>query len=171
MRENDRRRFLTLTGTIGLTTFAGCLGGRANQSNDISNGTESPGDDNYLGTLAKGGPGEFSESEDVHSGWVHTVADGETYDVTFDVRICHQDEVEVEFYKRESDKYTLSFSTDGGTPSKSDCDFGTQITGSGSIPTDFGSLNVDVNGETLRRIKREGTLPSLHPLPDPIDAR
>lgn len=172
MNEN-RRRFLSLTGTIGLATFAGCVGNAFGGSDKTPDDTDPSDSANFLGSLSKGGPSEFSNSDDVHSGWVHTVADGETYDVTFDVRICHdsREEVEVELYRRATGEYALSFTTDGGPHGESDCNFGTQINGSGSIPTDFESLSIDANGGNLRTVDREGTFAALHPLPDPIDLR
>lgn len=173
MDGSGRRRFSILAATIGLTTFGGCLGNVLRRGDESPNRTDSSDGTDYLGALSKAGPGGFSNSDDGRSGWVHTVANGETYAVTFDVRICHesQSEVAVELYKSATGEYTLSFATNGGPHSESDCNFGTHLNGSGSIPTDFESLNVDVNGETLRNAKREGTFARLHPLPDPIDAR
>ena len=173
MYERGRRRFLALTSAVGLTSFAGCQGDGSPGGDDVPDSTESPGNSNHLGALSKAGPSEFSDSEDVHSGWLHTVAHGETYDVTFDARICHGsgDAVEVDLFERASDEYALSFTTSGGPHRKSDCNFGTRLTGSGTIPTDFESITVAVNDETLLTANREGTFPRLHPLPDPIDAR
>lgn len=164
--NNSRRQFLIFTGTVGVASLAGCLddvperGGRPSTETDT------------LGlSLSKSGPGELSD--DVHSGWVHLVAHGETYDVTFDARVCHrqQDEVEVEIYESDPDEYTLAFTTDGGTHSESDCDFGTRIKGGSTIPSDFELLAVSLNGETIQAVEKDGTLPTLRPLPDPIDGR
>jgi hypothetical protein len=140
--------------------LTGCLNGVpdvSGQDDETTNTTDSSDSTNFLGALSKGGPSKFSDSNDVRSGWVHTVANGETYGVTFDVRICHndKDEVKVELYKRTTGEYALSFTTNGGTHGESDCSFGTRITGSGSIPTDFESLNIDVNGGTLETIEKK----------------
>lgn len=177
--ETGRRRFLALTCATGLATVAGCqryvseLGAEDSDRTGSSDGADSPERRSYLGVLSKAGPSEFSDSDDGHSGWVHTVAHGETYDVTFDVRICHdsRDAIEVDLFERASDEYALSFDTGGGAHRESDCNFGTHVTGSGSIPTDFESLSVTVNDEPLQTMNRDGTLPRLQPLPDPIDAR
>lgn len=173
MCNQRRRRFLVFGGSIGLTTLAGCQGIVSEPSGGGTNRTDSSDGTNYLGALSKGSPGEFSNLDDGRSGWVHTVAHGETYGVTFDARICHDagDEVKVELSEQVSGEYTLSFTTGGGTHGGSGCNFGTRVNGGGSIPTDFQSLNVDVNGETLETVQREGTMASLQPLPDPIDAR
>lgn len=166
MPENGRRRFLALIGTAGAVTLAGCQGNVSKQSNETTTTRDTLG----LG-LSKSGPSELSD--DAHSGWVHLVAHGETYDVTFDVQVCHgtQDEVKVELEESETDEYALVFTTNGGTRSDSNCDFGTRIKGGGRIPTDFELLTVVLNGETIQTVKKDGTLPTLHPLPNPIDGR
>lgn len=173
MRDDSRRRLLTLAGTTSLAALAGCLGSGLGRGNKSRDDPDTPDGISRLGAVSKAGPSEFSDSDDVHAGWVHTVAHGETYDLTFDVRVCHgrQDAVEVDLSGGRTGEYALSFETDGGTPTESNCGFGTRVTGSGLLPTDFESLTVDANGETLRTMQRDGTLPSLRPLPDPIDAR
>lgn len=166
MYEGSRRRILLLIGTAGVTSLAGCQSNIPGQSDGTSGTTDTLGL-----SLSKGGPSELSD--DVHSGWVHLVAHGESYDVTFDARVCHrlQDEVEVELSERTTGEYTLAFTTDGGTHSESNCDFGTRIKGGGTIPSDFELLAVTLNGEPVQTVEREGTLPTLRPLPDPIDGR
>lgn len=161
------RRFLILSGTIGMSSFAGCQ-----ESTPSQEGTPADDSDTLGLTLSKSGPGRLADSGEVHSGWVHVVAHGQTYDVTFDARICHghQDEVEVDLTDGMSDVYALEFSTNGEIDDDSECNYGTRIVGSSTIPTDFDSLRIKVNGRTIQTVEKESTTAILRPLPDPIES-
>lgn len=179
--ESPRRRFLafaTSTGTLGV---AGCLTLFRNDTpGDDATGAQET--DTRPLTLSKSGPSDLAESSEVYSGWVHVVAHGETYDLTFDVRLCHErgEEVAVNLHGLSGGDYDLDFDTTGSTETRktptdsnavSHCGFGTRITGSGTLPQDFQSLRVTANGRTLQTLENEGTMPVMRPLPDPIDAR
>lgn len=109
-------------------------------------------------------------------GWVHTVAHGERYDVTFDAILGHEtgEEVSVELTHVAANDYELAFSspsqatTEKTTDRDTRCLFGTRVTGGGTVPTDFETLRVTGGGERLLTIEREGTTPTLHRLPTPV---
>lgn len=138
--------------------------------------------DDSLGLAgANSGPGPLADGEDVHSGWVHVVAHGETYDVTFDARICHgvDERGTVDLTRDIANSYLLTFGTEASPETRSraapsdggsDCDFGTRITGGGRIPTDFEELRVTAGSDTIQTVLEEGTMPIMRPLPDPIDS-
>ncbi len=176
MSEFPRREVLALGAAVGSLGASGCL-------TAISTGNGKPGDERATDevdirdlTLSKGGPGTLADASEVHSGWVHLVAHGDAYDLTFDVRIEHgwTEEVQVSLRGIPGGEYDLAFGTTeaSGTPSGSaDADdraFGTRVRGSGTLPTDFESLRVTAGGETLRTVDNERTMPVMRPLPDPI---
>lgn len=171
-----RRHFLKLGGIAGLTALSGCQDGIGGQAK-----TPSEGNADDLGlAISSSGPGCLHQWDDTHSGWVHTVAHGETYDMTFDVRISHSPGKKVNVNLTTtplSSEYVLEFTIEDQTEesterkqpiSDSDCDIGARLQGGGSIPSDFKMLRVTVNDKTLKIIERNGTFAALHPLPDPI---
>lgn len=180
MAEYPRRRVLALGVVVGSVGTSGCL-------TAMSAGGDESGDDGTAGTnnadvrsltLSKSGPGTLADASDVHSGWVHVVAHGETYDVTFDVRISHDrtEEAEVSLRGFPGGEYDLELATSEASetpklakPDAGGRQFGTRITGSGTLPIDFESLRVTANGETLRTVENEGTMPVMRPLPDPVE--
>jgi len=166
MEHVRRRQFLVLAGTASAVSLTGCQTSSAQRGNDPPNATDARGL-----ALAKSSGSAVSESDDVHSGWVHAVADGETYDVTFDLRVCHGRETEVtaDLSGGPTNEYVLSFDTTGSTDGETDCDYGTRIKGGGTLPTDFETLRVTANGRTLQTLDNEGTMPRLRPLPDPLE--
>lgn len=166
MEDIHRRQFLFLGGVTGMASLAGCQLSSARRGNDPPEDTDARGL-----ALSKSRGSELSESDDVHSGWVHVVADGETYDVTFDLRVCHgrQEEATVGLEQRVTNEYALEFETTGEADGESDCEYGTRITGGGTLPTEFEMLRVTANGRTLQTLENEGTMPRLRPLPDPLE--
>lgn len=176
-----RRRVLALAGTSSVLASAGCLSSLVGpEDTPESNGTTENQDVRPL-TLAKGSPKNLIESDEVYSGWVHVVAHGETYDLTFDVRLCHERgrEVTVDLYGLPGADYDLEFATGASetratTPESaavSNCEFGTRINGSSTLSLEFERLRVTANRRVLQTIEREGTTAVMRPLPDPIDAR
>lgn len=176
MKTLPRRHFLKLGSIAGITSLSGCQ----DVIGEVAT-NRSENDTNDLGlAISSSGPKCLHREDDIQSGWVHTVADGETYDMTFDVRISHGqgEEVEADLTTvSNSTEYVLGFaiekqpeeSSEQKQPiSESDCDPGTRLKGGGNIPDDFEMLRVSVNDRTLTTIEREGTFGTLHPLPDPI---
>jgi hypothetical protein len=182
MGEIRRRRFLKFGGVASTVATAGCLasafGGGDTPGEESAGPTESK---DALGlALAKSGPGSLAESDEVHSGWVHVVAHGETYDVTFDVRVCHRrgEVVTIDLGHAIGGEYVLAIATGEATDTRkttsdpdtgSGCDFGTRIKGGGRLPNDFETLRVTADGRTIQTVENEGTVPILRPLPDPVD--
>lgn len=175
-----RRRVLALGATSGAIASAGCVSGLLRSGEDGP--TENQEEDRRPLTLAKGSPGSLADSDEVHSGWVHVVAHGETYDLTFDVRSCHEPgrEVTIDLHGIPGGEYDLGFATTeasktGATTTEadadSDCAFGTRINGSGTLPLEFEKLRITADGRTVQTVEKEGTMAVMRPLPDPIDVR
>lgn len=172
----QRRQFIKLSGAAGITALSGC---QDVVGKEVGNSRKENTDDLGL-AISNSGSGCLSQWDDELSGWVHTVAHGESYDITFDLRISHNrgDEINADLTKAEkSDGYLLQFTIDNstGTPDKrtqsindSDCNLGTRIKGGGSIPLDFNILYINVNGDNIKTIDRKGSFAAIHTLPDPV---
>ncbi|WP_306053393.1 hypothetical protein [Natronococcus wangiae] len=172
-----RRRHFTKLGSIaGVTALSGCL----DVIGDVTtNRSEDARDDLGL-SISSSGSGCLQHGDDIQSGWVHTVADGDTDGMTFDVRVSHRQGEEVDANLTTTptpSEYALKFTIEESSEesderdkpiSDSDCDTGTRLKGGGSIPDDFEVLQVTINDKALKTIEREGTFGTLHPLPDPI---
>lgn len=172
-----RRRVLRFGGVAGVAALAGCQGVIGFQD------AEPPHDSaDTLGlAIAKSGPSCLSTTEDAHSGWVHTVANGRTYAVTFDIRVSHARGGAVTMDLTSTPlpgEYILAIMTANQgedtrkpivPPNDPDCDVGTRVIGGGSVPLNFETLRVTMNGKTIQTVEREGTFPKLTPLPNPIE--
>ena len=169
-----RRRFLTLGAVTGAGVLTGCNDAMFPSKQDTASAnTESHG--LSYATSSWSSPYE----QEVHSGWVHIVADGDSFDLTYDVRLCEigGEEVEPTLARTDPDEYTLALTLKPESSgeidtevsvSESECSYGTRITGGANVPNDWERLEVVIIGKHIRTIKREGTLPKIRPLPDPI---
>ena len=166
MGDPSRRRIL---GLVGIAALSGCLitarQEPTSESESITTG---------LGAIGRSESRCLAPSEDVYSGWVHTVAHGETYDFTFDVRVAHREggRVNIDLTERLSGDHVLEFTTDDSSgddvSDDTDCVSGSRIEGSGRLPLDFETLRVTLNGETLQTLEQSGGFGMMRPLPDPI---
>lgn len=170
----DRRRFLALGAATGVTALTGC----AEQLSPGDATTSSAGASDPGVAVVKT-TGSLPPSKTVHSGWIHLVADGTGFDMTFDVRICHGFDagVEASLDDRRSGRYEVTFSktqrTDNSkTPpaqtDQSGCEYGTRINGSATLPKDLDVLTVTSNGDQLLEFEKEGGTGEMRPLPDPL---
>ena len=181
MKMTHRRRFLRLSAAAGVVGTAGCLSALSTRSDTHNEDSTKSGDrpDNRGLVLAVGGPSSLAKSDDVDSGWVHVSKHGDSYHMTFDVRISHErhEEVPVELVGVPQIGYTLRFTTasasetnPGAITSDPDHEFGTQITGSGTLPIEFEKLHITIDGRTLQTIEEKRKLAIMRQLPDPIEA-
>jgi hypothetical protein len=181
--DNDVVGFLKLGGITMIVAATGCLDSVSGYDGSGSTTTDTPNaaEDSPGLAFSKSGPGQLAESDEVHSGWVHVVAHGETYDLTFDVRICHGrgSIATAELDSSTAGEYVLGFSTMSATETNSastdstpgsDCDFGTRMVGSGRLPGDVETLEVRNTYGIIQPVVIEGTTPIMRPLSDPVES-
>ena len=171
-----RRDVLTTASAVGLGLLAGCQTMLSGENETSPSDTDSG--DQSLGLAYSQSQAAFPSDQETHSGWVHIVSDGESADLTFEVRFCRTlGDVKPELTHAGGDEYVLRFvvSADfenGGAPSteteESRCRSVTRLVGGGNVPRDWRTLLVEVNSTAIQTIERAGTVPELRPLPDPI---
>lgn len=170
----DRRSFLT-AGTIGGSiALSGCLA----QLPTATDSTRSRSTGDPALSVVKA-TGSLADSEAVHSGWAHLVADGDGYDMTFDARICHGPDVGVDASLADTGAGTFEVALSKTSPTvdseastsqtdRSGCGRGTRIRGSATLPTDLHTLTFTAGGRQVLDFEKEGTVGEMRPLPDPI---
>lgn len=130
-------------------------------------------------TVSSSGPACVDKLVEENGGWVHTVASGRYYSVTFNGTITHNrtETVTVNLTDSSSGIYELQITTrrSENTSNKvnstaSHCQLATRITGGGAVPTDIEALRVTLNNNTIEEIRIEQTFPTLRRLPNPISA-
>jgi hypothetical protein len=163
-----------------MNALAGCQGLIRSTTPDSSAETEPDDGTESLGLTYSQGSGSFPSEGESHSGWVHIVSDGESADLTFDVRLCSElGDVEPELTHSIGNEYVLRFTvtaefgepTASNPTTESSCSSVTHLVGGANVPSDWGTLTVAVNDVDIRSIERSGTMPELRPLPDPIRPR
>lgn len=183
MDSSSRRRFLQGMGSSGTLALAGCLGQVVDQEGQPSEAYE-PGEE--MGHVASSSGPHCLEDDpggEGATGWIHTVASGDAYHVTWDLRIEHErsETIESRLSSRPGDEYELAFfdaavgatgadSNGESVPlSEEDCPVGTRLRGGGSVPSDFERLTLLVYDVEIVVLERAGTVPTLRELPDPIE--
>ena len=170
-----RRDLLRTLGATGIAPLAGCV--------TLATGDDEPPTEQSTDGVAQpllystGGSGWLPDPDSTETGWVHTVAHGKRYDVTFAVPLARDtnQEASVSLTHAGADDYELTFSAGDqesdreNTPRDTDSVPGTHVRGGGSIPADFASLRIVAGDEPVRTIRRDGTFPKLHRLPTPIE--
>lgn len=130
-------------------------------------------------TVSSSGPACVDQLVEENTGWVHTVASGRYYSITFNTTIRHNrtNEVMVNLTGSGSGIYELRIRTQKqqniskkASSVTSSCQTATRVTGGGAVPTDIEVLRVTVNNKTIQRINIEQTFPTLRRLPNPIPA-
>lgn len=103
------------------------------------------------------------------------MAKGESYDISFDVRIDHGRDERAKIALNSTPangEYELALGTDSITEEKPiddrSCDVGTRLRGAGELRNDLQTVRVTFDGTTLVQISNESTVPSLYTLPDPV---
>lgn len=176
----NQRRSIVVALLVGMVVGAGAIAvSDAGWSlDDGEPNTASDAPDPGLAT-ASSGPTCLNESIKPHGGWVHTVAHDDRYDVTFNATIAHDrsEAVDVNLSDTGFGVYEIQFETHERTSTSAttnvtqteDCETGTTITAGGSIPSEFKSIRVTVNGEVIQTVEKDGTFPVLRQLPNPIE--
>lgn len=173
-----RRKVLGLCSVGSIASLAGCQGLASSFDSGTSEDTTSNDGTNSLGLAYSESHSSYPSKEEVHSGWVHIVSDGESADLTFDARLCSElGEVKPKVLHSFGNEYALRFDVSAefdGTPSpeqttsESSCGSVTHIVGGVNVPSEWETLVVEVNNTEIQSITRSGTMPELRPLPDPI---
>ena len=176
-----RRKVLAVGSIAGISILTGCQGSVKSPSLDVSDADEPDDRTESLGVTYAKSRGPFPSEGETHSGWVHIVSDGQSADVTFDVRLCSAlGEVEPELTRSIGNEYVLRFNVTVGfdtttsastTTEPASCSSVTHLVGGANVPSDWETLTVAVNSTAVQSIERSGTMPELRPLPDPVRAR
>ena len=165
----------------GMSCLAGCQGWSNSVAPSASGESETDAGDESLGLAYSKSRTSFPSEEEAHSGWVHIVMDGESADLTFDVRLCRElGDVEPELTHSIANEFVLRFTVTSGftsgtssneTTKESKCSSVTRLVGGANVPSDWETLTVAVNDVEIQQIERSGTMPELRPLPDPVRPR
>jgi hypothetical protein len=130
--------------------------------------------------VSTNGPSCVDTITDSDGGWVHVVADGNQYDVTFNLTVSHdsRERVSTDLASDGSGVYELQFVTDSNRTTAREetqsrettqsCSTGTKLVGAVSLPTEFERLDVTVNDNRVATFERVGTFPTLRELPNPV---
>ena len=174
----SRRKVLAAGSIAGLSLLAGCQGWTSSASPSRSDETKTDEGGESLGLAHSKSQTSFPSEGEAHSGWVHIVSDGESADLTFDVRICDElGDVEPELTHSIANEFVLRFNVASGSSSgtsssgqteESHCSSVTRLVGGANVPSDWETLTVTVNNVEIQSIERTGTMPELRPLPDPV---
>lgn len=178
-RPTSRRKFLAVCSAISINSLAGCQGVASSLNGSAP--TETDESAGSLGLVFSKSRASFPSTEETHSGWVHIVSDGESADLTFDVRLCSElGDVEPELTHSIANEYVLRFNVSGdfdtgtsssNTTKKPRCNSVIHLVGGANVPSDWETLTVAVNNVEIQTIERSGTMPELRPLPDPVQSR
>lgn len=172
---HTRRQVLAVSSVVGVSLLAGCQA-LSSPSNESTPDETS----NSLGLAYSKSSSSYPSDEEIHSGWVHIVSDGDSADLTFDLRFCSAlGDVEPELTHSVADEYVLRFTVSGefssetpsGAETKAECRSVTRLVGGANVPSDWKTLSVEVNNIGIQIIERSGTMPELRPLPDPVRSR
>ncbi|GGN10451.1 hypothetical protein GCM10009021_07870 [Halarchaeum nitratireducens] len=176
----SRRETLALVSTTGVSVLSGCQGLTAPLSRYTADPQEQERDTETTALVyAKSSNASFPRDDaSSPSGWVHIVSDGESADLTFDVRLCSSlEDVEPEVIDSSGNEYVLRFEVSADLSGKSvsdestggsTCDSVTRLTGSTNVPSDWETISVRVNNTEVQPVEKSGTMPELRRLPDPI---
>jgi hypothetical protein len=161
-----------LAGAVVVSVFPGVLGlGGSVGPTDTGPDPENPPFSTQAGTGCYDGPGDYSQN----AGWVHEVAAGTSYAVTLNATVLHPagTSVEGDVVRRRPGEYELAIRTVTSTDAPDrgcellDTSFGMGV----SLPTDYESFVVTIDGESIRRVENGATTTAeLYPLPNPVNA-
>ncbi len=172
----SRRKVLAVSAIAGISCLAGCQGRTSSSTPSTSDESETDEGKESLGLTYSESRTSFPSEGEAHSGWVHIVSDGESADVTFDVRLCSElRDIEPELTRSIANEFVLRFNvTSGfssGTTGESQCSSVTHLVGGADVPSEWETLTVAVNNVEIQTVERSGTMPELRPLPDPVRPR
>ncbi|WP_254761687.1 hypothetical protein [Natrinema marinum] len=107
-----------------------------------------------------------------NDGWLHVVANGEAWTTTLNATVVHPrgTEVDVDVVRRSTDTYEIALrttETDRGKSLAEGCRAESRLTVATALSApDF---VVTVDGRTVRTVEQDETVPTLYPLPNPIE--
>jgi hypothetical protein len=175
------RRKMLASAVTGMSCLTGCQGWTGSATPGASDESETDEDNESLGLVFSKSRTSFPSEEEAHSGWVHIVSDGESADLTFDVRLCRElGDVEPELTRSIANEFVLRFNVTSefgsgtsstGKTEESACSSVVHLVGGANVPSDWETLTVAVNDVEIQTIERSGTMPELRPLPDPVRLR
>lgn len=122
-----------------------------------------------------GGPQCLADAP-ANAGWIATGSQANSRFVTVNATIAHDRDQQlarprVQVVGDRRYRISLSFLDTADRSVPTDCPVGSHATVSASLPTDFRSVTVVVDGQTVRTIERpETTGVLLYPLEDPVNA-
>jgi hypothetical protein len=160
-----------LAGAVLLTAVPGIAGlGGPTAPTDPGPDPEDPPFSTSAGTGCFEGEGDYSPN----AGWVHEVAVGTSYAVTLNATILHDSGTVVQGSVEPlgDGEYELAIQVVEATDDHGrECDTLDTTFGMGvSLPTDYESFVVTVDGEPVRRVENDAaTTADLYPLPNPIN--
>jgi hypothetical protein len=164
-----------------MSCLAGCQGWTNSVTPSTSDESEIDEDVESLELAYSQSRTSFPSEREAHSGWVHIVSDGESADLTFDVRLCRElGDVEPELAHSIANEFVLRFNVTSefgsgtsstGKTGESACSSVVHLVGGANVPSDWETLTVAVNTVEIQTIERSGTMPELRPLPDPVRPR
>ena len=177
----SRRKVLAVSSIASISCLAGCQGWTSSASPSGSDESETDEGDESLGLVHSKSHTSFPSKGEAHSGWVHIVSDGESADLTFDVRLCEElGKVVPELTHSIANEFVLRSNVTSGFRSgtsssekteNSHCSSVPRLVGGANVPSDWETLTVAVNNVEIQTIERTGTMPELRPLPDPVRPR
>jgi hypothetical protein len=140
-------------------------------SGNASPGGQETPDPNPGYTVGKGtgcydGPRE-------NAGWVHVVANGETYAVTLNVTVVHDaGDVETDVFRRPTGEYELALTTTGSPNDRKGggtaCRAATSLDLATGLP--YPEFVVTLDGRQVLTVEQDETVANLYPLPEPLNA-
>jgi hypothetical protein len=135
-----------------------------------SQSTEAP---SHQTSYSNTGPSCYDGNQS-NSGWLHVMANGERWAITFDTTILHPEkkEVNLDVFERPTGTYEFAFkiveSDSTPEPRDEDCRIATTLTVVTALEKpDF---VVTVDDRTVQSVDQEDTMPELYQLPNPINA-
>lgn len=165
----------TVVGALLLGLTVGILIGSV-VGNPLTTGVQPPTSNSAPPTTySSSGPSCYDGPEE-NTGWLHVVANGETWATTLDATIVHPrgTEVDLNVSQRPAGTYEIAFTTGEATSaskavgSPENCRLATTLNVGTALPRpDF---VITVNGRTIRSVTQEETVANLYPLPNPINA-
>ncbi|MBP2250254.1 hypothetical protein J2754_000551 [Halarchaeum solikamskense] len=118
--------------------------------------------------LVLGSSGAHCLANGSHDGWLYSVADGDHYNYAFNVTVRHKQgaSVAASVTGGAAGDYTVAVETTGSERKQPvtdrDCAVGTTLTGAGTLPTNYSSVDIEVDGRVVTTVENEGTMPTLH---------
>lgn len=133
----------------------------------------SPDPDDPPTSVSMAGPSCYDGSREA-VGWLHVVANGETWAVTMNATVVHPagTEIDVTVSRRPTGDYEIALDTVGTARDRSPADGECRASTTLDVATALSrpSFLVTVDGRTIRSVEQDETVANLYPLANPVDA-